>query len=622
MPDDRIDFQSFKTQILPSRMVDKIKVLGSDRVVAVMKPGFSPPRGLPTRPNNTYVFTIGDLAVFEKQLYDSQYELGWDMFEHIPVIYEESNSFSAALLSAGPLLLTLAVGGYILYQVRNMGGSSGGMGGLFNFGKTNARVQGLKINTKFADVAGMDEAKQEIMEFVSFLKNPEKYKRLGAKIPKGALLVGPPGTGKTLIARATAGEAGVPFFSISGSDFIEMFAGVGPARVRDLFAQARTSAPCIVFIDEIDAVGRARSKSGYHNDERENTLNQLLVEMDGFSTGSGVVVLAGTNRPDVLDKALLRPGRFDRQIGIDKPDIKGRRDIFLVHLKGLKLKENMDDIAKRLAALTPGFSGADVANVCNEGALIAARRSKKLIEIVDLVDAIERVIAGLEKKNRVLSPEEKKRVAYHEAGHAIAGWYLEHADPLLKVSIIPRGMGALGYAQYQPKDQYLYTVEQLKDRMCVTLGGRVAEQLIFGKISTGARDDLEKVTQLAYSQITTYGMNARVGLLSFPQEDDEFVGTQPYSQATARMIDEEVRKMVADAYNTTVTLLTEKLPDIEKVAQRLLEKEVLARDEMRELLGPRPFPEATTYEQITQDSRSPPPPPAAPPSSPIPSPAV
>jgi len=627
MPDDRIDFQSFKTQILPSRMVDKIKVLGTDRVVVVMKPGFMPPRGLPTRPNNTYVFTIGDLAVFEKQLAEAQNDLGLDMFEHVPVVYDEGGNLTSSLLSVGPLLLTLAVGGYILYQVKNFGGAGAGgkgMGGLFNFGKTNARVQGLKITTKFSDVAGMDEAKQEIMEFVSFLKNPDKYKKLGAKIPKGALLVGPPGTGKTLIARATAGEAGVPFFSISGSDFIEMFAGVGPARVRDLFAQARTSAPCIIFIDEIDAVGRARSKSGYSNDERENTLNQLLVEMDGFSTGSGVVVLAGTNRPDVLDKALLRPGRFDRQIGIDKPDIKGRRDIFLVHLKVLKLKENIDDVAKRLSALTPGFSGADVANVCNEGALIAARRAKKLIEIVDLVDAIERVIAGLEKKNRILSPDEKKRVAYHEAGHAIAGWYLEHADPLLKVSIIPRGMGALGYAQYQPKDQYLYTVEQLKDRMCVTLGGRVAEQLIFGKISTGARDDLEKITQLAYSQITTYGMNARVGLLSFPQNDDEFGGTQPYSQATARMIDEEVRKMVAAAYDATVTLLTEKLPDIEKVAQRLLEKEVIAREDMRELLGPRPFPESTTFEQLTQDSRSPPPPPppASPPSNPIPSPAV
>jgi AFG3 family protein len=521
-----------------------------------------------------------------------------------------------------PVLLALGVGGYLLTKVRNMGGSSG-MGSLFSFGKTNARVQGVKITTKFADVAGMDEAKQEIMEFVNFLKKPEKYKKLGAKIPKGALLVGPPGTGKTLLARATAGEAGVPFFSISGSDFIEMFAGVGPSRVRDLFAQARASAPCIIFIDEIDAVGRARSKSGYHNDERENTLNQLLVEMDGFSSSSGVVVLAGTNRPDVLDKALLRPGRFDRQIGIDKPDIKGRRDIFLVHLKALKMKEDHDATAKRLAALTPGFSGADIANVCNEGALIAARHGKKEIEFVDFEAAIERVIAGLEKKNRVLSPDEKKRVAYHEAGHAIAGWYLEHADPLLKVSIIPRGMGALGYAQYQPRDQYLYTVEQLKDRMCMTLGGRVAEQLIFGKISTGARDDLEKVTKIAYSQITMYGMNPRVGLLSFREPDEESFGDKPYSQATARMIDEEVRKMVGEAYDSTVTLLTEKLPDLEKVAQLLLEKEVIARDDMRTLLGPRPFPEQTTFEQLTQEPpQTPPKPPTPPTPNDIPAPGL
>lgn len=624
-PNDTIDFQSFKTQILPSRMVDRVQIFGTTMVQATMKAGYVPPAGLPIRSNNTYLFTIGDLALFERQFTDAQYDLGWDMFEHVPVVYADSASVSSALWQLGPMMLVLGFSVYFLYRMRSMGGGGGGgMGSLFTFGKTNARVQGVKITTKFTDVAGMDEAKQEILEFVSFLKNPEKYKRLGAKIPKGALLVGPPGTGKTLIARATAGEAGVPFFSISGSDFIEMFAGVGPARVRDLFTQARASAPCIIFIDEIDAVGRARSKNGFHNDERENTLNQLLVEMDGFDTGTGVVVLAGTNRPDVLDKALLRPGRFDRQIGIDKPDIKGRRDIFLVHLKNLKMQDNVDETAKRLSALTPGFSGADVANVCNEGALIAARRSKKLIETVDFIDAIERVIAGLEKKNRILSPEEKKRVAYHEAGHAIAGWYLEHADPLLKVSIIPRGIGALGYAQYQPKDQYLYTVEQLRDRMCVTLGGRVAEQLIFGKISTGARDDLEKITKLAYSQITTYGMNPRVGLLSFPQNDDEYGGSQPYSQATARMIDSEVRKMVSSAYDTTVTLLTEKLQDIEKVAQRLMEREVLSRDDMRELLGPRPFPEFTTYEQLTQqaidDKKNAPPPP--PPSTDVPSPAL
>lgn len=486
---------------------------------------------------------------------------------------------------------------------------AGGSKGVFSIGKTNARVitTQMKTGTTFSDVAGMDEAKQEIMEFVSFLKNPDKYKRLGAKIPKGALLVGPPGTGKTLIARATAGEAGVPFFSISGSDFIEMFVGVGPSRVRDLFAQARENAPCIIFIDEIDAVGRARSRGAFHNDERENTLNQLLVEMDGFSTTAGVVVLAGTNRADVLDKALLRPGRFDRQIYIDKPDIKGRRDIFRVHLKPLKLADPVEDVSRRLATLTPGFAGADIANVCNEGALIAARKSKKTVDLGDLEAAIERVIAGLEKKNRILSPEEKKIVAYHEAGHATVGWFMEHSDPLLKVSIIPRGSAALGYAQYQPRDQYLYTREQLMDRMCLMLGGRIAESIIFGKISTGAQDDLEKVTKLAYSQVTQFGMNDRVGLLSFPTpREDQISVNKPYSQYTHQIIDEEVRKLVNAAYQTTETLLRDKREGLEAVAKVLLDKEVLSREDLALVLGKRPFEEQVTFEQLTQEQPNPP----------------
>lgn len=445
---------------------------------------------------------------------------------------------------------------------------------------------------KFSDVAGLDEAKVEIMEFVSFLKSPQKYKQLGAKIPRGALLVGPPGTGKTLLAKATAGEAQVPFFSISGSDFVEMFVGVGPARVRDLFAQARQKAPCIIFIDEIDAVGRQRSKSGMSNDERENTLNQLLVEMDGFNTTSSVIVLAGTNRADVLDKALMRPGRFDRVISIDPPDKKGRIDIFKVHMKALKLEKTVDEYAERLAILTPGFSGADIANVCNEAALIAARAGKKSVDLPDFESAIERVIGGLERKTRVLAPREKTTIAYHEAGHAVAGWFLEHANPLLKVSIIPRGSNALGYAQYQPKDQYLYSADQLMDQMCLTMGGRCAEALIFNRISSGAQDDLQKITNSAFEQITRYGMSKRIGLVSYTDEgsSDQPAVAKLYSSETAKMIDDEVRELVNSAYQRTYSLLEKHKEGLEVVAKRLLEKEVLHEADLTELLGARPFP--------------------------------
>ncbi|PKC04527.1 ATP-dependent metallopeptidase Hfl [Rhizophagus irregularis] len=430
------------------------------------------------------------------------------------------------------------------------------------------------------------------MEFVKFLKDPTAYERLGAKIPKGAILSGPPGTGKTLLAKATAGEAGVPFLSVSGSEFVEMFVGVGPSRVRDLFANAKKHAPCIIFVDEIDAIGKSRGKIGQFggNDERESTLNQLLVEMDGFGSSEHVVVLAGTNRPDVLDPALMRPGRFDRHISIDKPDIKGRSAIFKVHLKPIKTGENINNLSNRLAALTPGFSGADIANVCNEAALIAARYQKDSVTEEHFEQAIDRVVAGLERKSRVLSPEEKKTVAYHEAGHAVAGWFLEHADPLLKVTIIPRGVAALGYAQYLPKDQYLYSTAQLLDRMCMTLGGRVSEQIFFNIITTGAHDDLQRVTKLAYAQVTTYGMNPNVGPLSFNSpNDNEPQFQKPYSEETAKMIDEEVRKLVASAYERTVKLLTDKKNDVEKVAQLLLSKEVLNRDDMISLLGKRPF---------------------------------
>lgn len=404
------------------------------------------------------------------------------------------------------------------------------------------------------------------MEFVNFLKNPSRYTELGAKIPKGALLTGPPGTGKTLLAKATAGEAKVPFISVSGSEFLEMFVGVGPSRVRDMFAMARKNAPCILFIDEIDAVGRKRGGRSFGgHSEQENTLNQLLVEMDGFNTSLNVVVLAATNRVDILDKALLRPGRFDRQIFCPPPDIKGRASIFKVHLGPLKTDLDKNDVARKLAALTPGFTGADIANVCNEAALIAARDLNSTISFKNFEAAIERVVAGLEKKTKVLQPDEKKTVAYHEAGHAVSGWFLEHADPLLKVSIIPRGMG-LGYAQYLPKEQYLYTKEQLFDRMCMTLGGRASEQIFFDRITSGAQDDLQKVTKNAYSQVVQLGMSERVGNLSFDMpEKGEMTMDKPYSEETAQMIDNEVRDLVAKAYKRTIELLTQHKPKVEKV---------------------------------------------------------
>ena len=442
-----------------------------------------------------------------------------------------------------------------------MTGNAGPYGQIFNIGKSRAALFDAenKVKITFDNVAGLDEAKEEVKEIVDFLKNPSKFTKLGGKIPKGALLVGPPGTGKTLLAKAVAGEAGVPFFSLSGSDFVEMFVGVGAARVRDLFKQAKEKAPCIVFIDEIDAIGRSRGKGQMpgSNDERENTLNSLLVEMDGFATDSGVIILAATNRPDVLDNALLRPGRFDRQISIDKPDIIGREHIFKVHLKPIKLDKKVEP--KKLSAQTPGFAGAEIANVCNEAALIAARKNKKAVDMKDFEDAIDRVIGGLEKKNKIISPEEKKIVAYHEAGHAVAGWFLEHADPLVKVSIVPRGVAALGYAQYLPKEQFLYQTEQLIDEMCMTLGGRAAEEIVFGKISTGALSDLERVTKVAYSIVTVYGMNERIGNISYyDSKQSEYNFNKPYSEDTAKAIDEEVKKIIESAYIRTKKLLTEK----------------------------------------------------------------
>jgi len=523
----------------------------------------------------------------------------------------------------GPLLntvftLLIIIVAWVLLM-RKMGGpsSGGGPGGIFNIGKSKATLfdKGAKVNITFADVAGLDEAKVEVMEIVDFLKNPKKYTSLGGKIPKGALLIGPPGTGKTLLAKAMAGEAQVPFFSLSGSDFVEMFVGVGASRVRDLFKQAREKAPCIIFIDEIDAIGRARGRNAImSNDERENTLNQLLVEMDGFGGDTGIIILAATNRPDVLDSALLRPGRFDRQISIDRPDVKGREAIFKVHLGPIKISETLD--LHKLAEQTPGFAGADIANVCNEAALIAARKGKEAVDMSDFQDAIDRVIGGLEKKNKIIAPHEKSVIAYHEAGHAVCGWFLEHAYPLLKVTIVPRGTAALGYAQYTPTEQYLYNTDQLMDQICMTLGGRAAEQIFFGKISTGAANDLQQITRIAYSMVTAYGMNKKVGNVSFYDPSQENTFTKPFSEETGKLIDEEVRGIIDEAYQRTIQLLTEKKEQVEKLAKELLDKEVLHKSDVEELIGKRPFEEKkllevdetttpTTTEVIAEETATP-----------------
>ena len=536
---------------------------------------------------------------FEKQMADFYVQNGKpSVNQQVPYdVDQERDWFGGALQFLLPLLLFIALWILLMRKMGGSAGGGGGPGGIFNIGKSRATLfdKGTKVNITFADVAGLDEAKVEVMEIVDFLKNPKKYTALGGKIPKGALLIGPPGTGKTLLAKAMAGEAQVPFFSMSGSDFVELFVGVGASRVRDLFKQAREKAPCIIFIDEIDAIGRARGKNVMmSNDERESTLNQLLVEMDGFGTDTGIIVLAATNRPDVLDTALLRPGRFDRQISIDKPDLKGREAIFKVHLKPIKISKTLD--IHKLAEQTPGFAGADIANVCNEAALIAARKGKDAVEMEDFQDAVDRVIGGLEKKSKIILPEEKKIIAYHEAGHAICGWYLEHAYPLLKVTIVPRGTAALGYAQYTPKEQYLYNTDQLMDQVCMTLGGRASEEIFFNKISTGAQNDLQQITRIAYAMVTVYGMNDKVGNVSFydPQQENAF--TKPYSEETSKIIDEEVRKLIDEAYERTKALLREKKPQVERLAEALLEKEVLFQSDVEALIGKRPYEEKKPLE--------------------------
>ena len=554
-----------------------------------------------------YTFNITSEESFQRNM-DDFYKRE-SQIARVPFYAEpESDFFSKILSFLIPVLLFIAL--WVLLM-RKMGGGAGGgagPGGIFNIGKSKATLfdKGTRVNITFADVAGLDEAKVEVMEIVDFLKSPKKYTSLGGKIPKGALLVGPPGTGKTLLAKAMAGEAQVPFFSLSGSDFVEMFVGVGASRVRDLFKQAREKAPCIIFIDEIDAIGRARGKNVMmSNDERESTLNQLLVEMDGFGTDTGIIILAATNRPDVLDSALLRPGRFDRQITIDKPDVKGREAIFKVHLKPIKISESLD--IHKLAEQTPGFAGADIANVCNEAALIAARKGKEAVEMQDFQDAVDRVIGGLEKKNKIISPEEKRIIAYHEAGHAICGWYLEHAYPLLKVTIVPRGTAALGYAQYTPKEQYLYNTDQLRDQICMTLGGRASEDIFFGKISTGAQNDLQQITRIAYAMVTVYGMNSKVGNVSYYDPQQETTFTKPYSEETSKIIDQEVRQLIDDAYERTRQLLTEKKADVALLAEALLEKEVLFQSDVEALIGKRPFEEKKPLaeEPASKDLNSP-----------------
>lgn len=598
-------FQDFKTKYLDQGLVDKVEVVNNDHVDAYLKAAANTPQ--PSKPLNfsssdksqVYTFKIGTVEQFNRDLSDAEKTLPPD--HQVKVIYDTQVDVLHSLLGTIllPIIFAIAIW-FLVFRKMGAGASGGGAGGIFNIGKSKAQLfeKGTRVNITFNDVAGLDEAKVEVMEIVDFLKNPKKYTALGGKIPKGALLVGPPGTGKTLLAKAVAGEAQVPFFSMSGSDFVELFVGVGASRVRDLFKQAREKAPCIVFIDEIDAIGRARGKNVVmSNDERENTLNQLLVEMDGFSGDSGIIVLAATNRPDVLDTALLRPGRFDRQISIDIPDVKGREKIFDVHLKPIKKSKDLD--IRKLAIQTPGFAGADIANICNEAALIAARKGKTEVSMDDFNDAIDRVIGGLEKKNKIILPDEKRVIAYHEAGHAVSGWFLEHAHPLVKVTIVPRGVAALGYAQYLPKEVYIRTTDHLMDDMCMSLGGRAVEEIIFNKISTGALSDLQHITRMAYAMVSMYGMNDKIGNISFYDAQSESNLTKPYSEETGKIIDDEVRKLVDAAYQRVKGLLTEKIEAVKTIAEELLKKEVLYKDDLDRLIGKRPFEDPTAAEDET-----------------------
>ncbi|WP_318344210.1 ATP-dependent zinc metalloprotease FtsH [Flagellimonas baculiformis] len=535
-----------------------------------------------------YILDYGDLQIFQNEITEIKKENNLDTIVEFDT---ESNVLGDLLLSLLPFALIIAI--WIYLMRRMSGGAGGGAGGqIFNIGKSKAKLFDEKTDTRtsFKDVAGLEGAKEEVQEIVEFLKNPDKYTSLGGKIPKGALLVGPPGTGKTLLAKAVAGEAKVPFFSLSGSDFVEMFVGVGASRVRDLFKQAKDKSPAIIFIDEIDAIGRARGKNNFtgSNDERENTLNQLLTEMDGFGTNTNVIVLAATNRADVLDKALMRAGRFDRQIYVDLPDLNERKEIFEVHLRPIKTAETLD--LDFLAKQTPGFSGADIANVCNEAALIAARKEKKAVTKQDFLDAVDRIVGGLEKKNKIITPEEKKTIAYHEAGHATVSWMLEHAAPLVKVTIVPRGQ-SLGAAWYLPEERLIVRPEQMLDEMCATMGGRAAEKVIFDKISTGALSDLEKVTKQARAMVTIYGLNDKLGNITYYDStgQNEYGFTKPYSEETAQRIDQEISKMIEEQYQRAIKLLADNKDKLTELADRLLEKEVIFKDDLEKIFGRRPF---------------------------------
>ncbi len=593
MSTETINFQKF-SEMVEAGDVAKIEVVNKkDARIYIKQESLSKPQYKKlnestfnkSRPN--YTFNIGPPEAFASEINALNARVSSELRVY-PDYVDKENWMGPLMGWLIPIFLFL---GLWIFMMRRVSGGSGGPGAqIFNIGKSKATLfeKDSKVTVTFADVAGLDEAKEEVMEVVDFLKQPKKYTSLGGKIPKGVLLVGPPGTGKTLLAKAVAGEAAVPFFSISGSDFVEMFVGVGASRVRDLFKQAREKAPCIVFIDEIDAIGRARGRNAFQggNDERENTLNQLLVEMDGFSTDKGVILMAATNRPDILDNALMRPGRFDRQIGLERPDLVGREAIFKVHLKNIKKGISVDP--KILSEMTPGFAGADIANVCNEAALVAARRNKTEVDLDDFHYALDRVIGGLEKRNKLISPEEKEIIAYHEAGHAICGWYLEHASPLVKVTIVPRGIGTLGFAQYSPKEEYITRTEQMLDRMCMALGGRAAESVIYDKISTGAQSDLDSVTKMAYSMVSIYGLDVEVGNVSFyGLSQDQF--QKPYSEDTATLIDNRVRIIIDGQYARAQELLKSHKGDLELLAKTLLEKEVIHKSDIERLIGPRPY---------------------------------
>lgn len=584
-----VTMQEMLKEYLVKGNVDKIQIVNQFQARVFLRKESNATQQMVT-------INLGRAEAFEQKLENVQNELGIPPMEHIPVQYVNETDWLSELLPYIPSLLFLIP---LLMVSRSIGGGLPGAGGpggrnVFSIGKAfPSGKKDLKSTVKFADVAGLEQPKAEVMEFVDFLKTPEKYAKLGARVPKGGLFVGPPGTGKTLLAKAVAGEADCPFYSMSGSDFVEMYVGVGASRVRDLFKQARDSAPSIIFIDEIDAIGRKRGKGGFTggNDERESTLNQMLVEMDGFSSSTGVVVLAGTNRVDILDNALLRPGRFDRQIAIDRPDMAEREKIYMVHLKPLALEKDlkMEDVAKRMAALTPGFAGADIANVCNEAAIFAARRAATAVSMEDFERACERVIGGLPKNNSLMSADDKHTVAIHESGHAVAGWFLEHADPLLKVSIQPRSSGALGFAQYLPAEMSLYSKEAILDKIAVSLGGRAAEELFVGKISTGASDDLDKVTKMAHAMVANYGMSDKIGLLNFGQNDASNQFYKPYSETTGQLIDQETREVVDQQYERVKKLLLEHEDKLKALTGRLNDKETLAYNELVEVLGERPY---------------------------------